>query len=206
MIATKSVPINPTRPPTASSTHVCDIQEQLLHIFVKRFRAGRVCKAHRLFYQSTLGSRVATKKRRRSMCQQRYHALPLHTVANGSSPGTALPPSFVPREFPNTATDIPWTFLDTRLSLLTVSESSPQPASTLGIQTCVNSLRSFNTGLYPQSAQSLRSSYTGMYPQINTHLSPLTSPGPSISDGACVLVLQSLHDRASWWHVVCNPQ
>ena len=32
---------------------------------LKRFRGGLVFKAHRLFYHSTLGSRVKKKKRRR---------------------------------------------------------------------------------------------------------------------------------------------
>ena len=42
------------------------IQEQLLYIIVKRFRKGLVCKAHRVVYYSTLGSRVIKKKRRQA--------------------------------------------------------------------------------------------------------------------------------------------
>ena len=40
--------------------------EQLLRRNVTRFRGGLVCKAHRLVYHSTLGSRVIKKKKRRS--------------------------------------------------------------------------------------------------------------------------------------------
>jgi len=39
-------------------------QEQLLIRNVKRFRGGLVFKAHRLFYHSTLGSRVIKKKKK----------------------------------------------------------------------------------------------------------------------------------------------
>ena len=37
------------------------IQEQLRRRIVKRFRGGLVCKAHRLLFHSTLGSRVIHK-------------------------------------------------------------------------------------------------------------------------------------------------
>jgi len=41
------------------------IQEQPLGRNVKRFRGGLVFKAHRLFYHSTLGSRVIMKKKKK---------------------------------------------------------------------------------------------------------------------------------------------
>jgi len=40
------------------------VSEQLLRRNVKRFRGGLVFEAHRLFYHSTLGLRVTTKKKR----------------------------------------------------------------------------------------------------------------------------------------------
>ena len=39
------------------------IQKQLLRNIGKRFRAGLVCKARRLLYNSSLGSRVIKKKK-----------------------------------------------------------------------------------------------------------------------------------------------
>ena len=43
------------------------IQEQLLHRNVQRFREGSVFKAHRLLYQSTLGSRAIQRKKKKKM-------------------------------------------------------------------------------------------------------------------------------------------
>ena len=56
----------PTRPPCVHPHGDCGttdaIEEQLLSRNVERFLGGLVFKAHRLFYYSTLGSRVIKKK------------------------------------------------------------------------------------------------------------------------------------------------
>ena len=46
--------------------HDCS-EERLLSSHVERFRGGLVCKAHRLVYRSTLGSRVIKKKKQKEV-------------------------------------------------------------------------------------------------------------------------------------------
>ena len=52
-----------TGPPARCRVRGVALRVQLLHRNVQRFRGGRVFKAHRLLYYSTLGLRVIKKKK-----------------------------------------------------------------------------------------------------------------------------------------------
>ena len=86
------------------------IQEQLLCIMVKRFRAGIVFKAHRLSYHSTLGLRVIEKKKscqlekclRRGAPSGRWRRAVVRTPrclapSRTASPVVERPPNRLPR-------------------------------------------------------------------------------------------------------------
>jgi len=59
------------------------ISEQLLRRNVKRFRGGLVFKAHRLFYPSTLGLRLITKRRRARLLLEGLSEFPVSGPVSG---------------------------------------------------------------------------------------------------------------------------